>query len=94
MGNAYQRAVELVRAHAAATSYVEATRLCTKPRSVECIRIDDHDDTWGMTDKCLYRVDEGRCERIPGQYDVLIALHVIRRTQRTYRPDLAELNCV
>ena len=70
MENAYQRAVELVRSHAAATSYREESRRCTKPRSVECIRIDDHDDAWGMTDKCLYRVDKGQCERFPGQYDV------------------------
>ena len=71
MENAYQRAVELVRAYAAATSCLKASRLCTKPRSVECLRIDDHDDAWGMTDKCLYRVDKGQCERFPGKYDAI-----------------------
>ncbi len=82
--NAYQRAVELVRAHAAATTYLNQARKCAKPKSVEFFHIDEHDDVWGMSDNCLYRVDDGQCERFPGRYDAMIALEVIRRTKRTY----------
>lgn len=91
--NAYTRATTLIRGHAAACAHKNLIVKCPPPRSVKFIHIDEHDDKWGTTPKCLYHLDEsGKCSRFPGAYDVLISFEVIRRTQHTFRPELVGRN--
>ena len=89
MKNAYDRAVESIRGHAAATHFLKRSRKSTPPKSVEFIKFHEKDtDLWGATQTSIYRVTNDICERFPGRPDVLIAFEVIRRTKATYYPNL------
>ena len=44
-------------------------RKCKQPKSVEMFSLDAHDDFWGISDKCLYRSNDGQCYRYPFDHD-------------------------
>ena len=74
------RCIENIRGYAAAANLMGKERKCQQPKSVKMFRIDEHDDLWGLSDKCLYRLNEGTCFRYPFDHDAFMALHILSRS--------------
>ena len=80
MNNALKtRCIESIRGYAAAAHLMKRQCKCRQPKSVEMHAIDEHDDLWGMSDTCLYRLHEGQCYRYPFDHDAFMALHILTR---------------
>ena len=77
----HTRCIENIRAYTAVAHLMEHERKCKQPKSVEMFSIDEHDDLWGMSDKCLYRYHEGQCYRYPFDHDAFMSLHVLTRNK-------------
>ena len=76
-----QRMVEELRGYAAAAAYYKRMRRMKKsPKSVKFMTIDEHDDKWGQTDNCIYRITEtGEVERFPFNFGAGMALEMLTR---------------
>ena len=73
------RCIEKVRGYAAVANLMGHERKCKQPKSVEMFSLDAHDDFWGISDKCLYRSNDGQCYRYPFDHDAFMAFHVLTR---------------
>ena len=79
-----KRASETIRGYAAACALAtipgyKETKVKRPPASVEFFKIDEHDDLWGASGNCLYRINDGYCTRYPFDHDAFMALHVLTR---------------
>lgn len=75
------RCIENVRGYAAVASLMQHERKCKQPKSVEMFQIDEHEDLWGKSDRCLYRRHEGQCYRYPFDHDAFMALFMLTRNK-------------
>ena len=73
------RCLESIRGYAAVANLMGHERKCKQPKSVEMFSLDAHDDFWGISDKCLYRSNDGQCYRYPFDHDAFMAFHVLTR---------------
>ena len=88
--NTEKRCIEAVRSYAAICalpkSDIQHGRYnevkCKRPKSVEFFQIDEHDDLWGTSDKCLYRIADGQCTRYPFDHETFMAFHILTRDKQ------------
>lgn len=81
MEKVIQRCIETVRTYAAAISISGKEVKVKQPKTVAFYQIDEHDDLWGISANCLYRLYEGQCYRYPFDYKTFMAMHILTRNK-------------